>query len=566
MGTTNKTLNDLLSLGKSFVIPSYQRGYIWGKSRNTQKNSVEYMLDSILTHIQENKELFIQGITVCETDNEIELIDGQQRITFFYLLLKYLNSDIQIRLNYQARAESQEFLRLKDADWKNFSEHADEPFQDIYYFKKTIRLIRERLDNPTVAKCDMVNYILNRIKFLYIDLPKEKAVSVFTMMNGNKADMRPEEIIKAELLRLASPATMPADRPESDKDNYAVCWEQDLLRSKYAREWDKWLYWWNRNEVQTFYHTRNGMELLIRTYFDAHNEKKEVLNFENFRNRFLTGKTAKKTFYELRCLQKRFEDVYHVFDRPSAERHNQVGAILTLLSNEDQNRFMTEYFGQDAPFDLNSYYKLVLLGGLSHTVIRNVITGKYTDKDAADVDQQKQDMLRQIRSDNLYWEDKECAFRQLLRRNIEEDSKLGRAFDFSIWQHRSLEHIFPKSQVYYRDDEGVIKTTAENDAPVTLEQEPTNKLNRSEFGGNGSEHCIGNLVLLYKDDNSKFGARSFDEKKAVYFDLSSGFRSRHLLHTISVFTRKNWGVPEIQENKKNIINEIISYYEIPESL
>lgn len=571
---TTKTLKDLLFSGKSFVIPFYQRGYIWGKSRNTQKNSVEYMLDSIFTHIQENKELFIQGITVCETDDKIELIDGQQRITFFYLLLKYLNSDIQMQLEYQARKDSQKFLRLEDAGWKNFSENKDESFQDIYYFKKTIRLIREGLSNSTVAVCEIVDYILKHIRFLYIDLPKEKAVSVFTMMNGNKADMRPDEIIKAELLRLASPAEKPDDCPEFNKDNYAVCWEQDLLRSKYAREWDKWLYWWNRDEVQTFYHTRNGMELLIRIYFDAHasirgNEKKEVLNFENFRNRFLTDEVAKKTFYELRCLQKRFEDVYHVFDQSSAERHNRVGAILTLLSNEDRTSFMTEYFGLGILSDkLEAYYKLVFLG-LSHAKIRDVITGKCTDEDVAEVNQQKQDLLRQISQDNLYSDgNRECAFRQLLRRNIEEDSKLKRAFDFSIWQHRSLEHIFPKSKVYHRNDEGVIKTTAENnDALVTLgpEQVSMNMLDRSEFGGNGSEHCIGNLVLLYKDDNSRFGAKSFEEKKAVYFDLSSEFLSRHLLHTISVFTRKNWGVPEIQENKKNIIDEIISYYEISES-
>ncbi len=577
MYSTNRNLKDLLFLGKTFVIPSYQRGYIWGKSRNSQKNSVEYMLDSILAHEAEDKELFIQGITVSETDNEIEIIDGQQRITFFYLLLKYLNSDILMRLNYQARAESRKFLFLRDAKWKNFSENENEQSQDIYYFKKTIRLIRERLTQSTVATCDIVDYILERIRFLYIDLPKEKAVSVFTMMNGNKANMRSEEIIKAELLRLASPA----GPVEFDKDSYAVCWEQDLLRSKYAREWDKWLYWWNRGNVKKFYHTDNGMELLIRTFFDASSErngKKEVLNFENFRSRFLTEKVAKETFNKLRCLQKRFEDTYQVFDQPSAERHNKVGAILTLLEKEDRTRFTTEYFGSDTSFDLDAYYKLVFLGGLTHTVIRAAIKEECPDDDKENVKkakeaketvaQQKQELLRQVQQDDLYCRDKdskECAFRQLLRLNIEEDSKLGRAFDFSIWKNRSLEHIFPKSKVYYRDDDGLIKTTKENDDTETLEQEPTDMLNRSEFGGKGSEHCIGNLVLLYKDDNSKFGDKLVEDKKAVYFDLSSEFHSRHLLHTISVFARKNWGVPEIQENMKNIIEEIKSYYEIPEA-
>lgn len=573
MDSTNKTLRNLLDSGKRFVIPTYQRGYIWGKSRNTQKNSVQHMLDSIFLHLGNGaKDLFIQGITVCETDDAIELIDGQQRITFLYLLLKYLDSDVPIQLDYPARKESETFLRLNDPDWKNLSEVKDEQFQDIYFFKKTIHLIRDRrLSEQKYSDDNIIRFVLDRIKFLYIKLKKEHAISVFTMMNGNKANMRPDEIIKAELLRLVS--------LENDTDwNFSYCcmaiqWEQNLLRSKYAREWDKWLYWWNKAEVKTFYHTDNGMDLLLNTYFAANpsNDKEKAFNFENFRNRFLlTEQKAKETFYELRCMQKRFEDVYHVFDKPSAERHNRVGAILTLLSKEDRERFMIEYFGSGKIFELNAddklntYYKYVFLG-LSHKDILSAINGQ-ADKE---IDKHKENLLQQISDDNLYFSDrdrKEQAFRQLLRRNIEEDSKLERAFDFSIWKYRSLEHIFPKSQVYYKDDNGNCNTTGENDQPVSINPaQLTNMLNRDDFGGDGSEHCIGNLVLLHKNDNSKFGARSFDEKKAIYFDLSSGFDSRHLLHSISVFAQKTWGVTEIQNNKKEIINEIKTYYEIHES-
>lgn len=567
MDSTNKTLKNLLDSGKRFVIPTYQRGYIWGKSRNSQKNSVEHMLDSIFLHMQGRKDLFIQGITVCETDSAIEMIDGQQRITFLYLLLKYLDSDVPIQLDYPARKESETFLHLNDPDWKNLSEDESERFQDIYFFKKTIRLIRERRQSEQQFSDDAILcFVLNRIKFLYIELNKENAISVFTMMNGNKANMRPDEIVKAELLRLVSQET---DIDEESPDRYVIQWEQNLLRSKYAREWDKWLYWWNRDEVKTFYHTENGMDLLLKIYFAANTStespNKEVFNFENFRIRFLQiERNVKKTFYELRCMQKRFEDVYNVFDKQSAERHNRVGAILTLLSGEDRERFMIEYFGSDDIFELNTYYKYVFLG-LSHADILSAINGQ-TDKDI-DIDGRKQILLRQMSRDDLYFSDgKEQVFRQLLRRNIEEDSKLGRAFDFSIWKYRSLEHVFPKSQVYYQDEDGNYNSMDENDKIVSLNKDQlTNMLNRRDFCDNGSEHCIGNLVLLHKNDNSKFGAKSFDEKKAIYFDMSSGFGSRHLLHSISVFTHKGWGVTEIQDNKKEIINEIKTYYEIHES-
>lgn len=61
--------------------------------------------------------------------------------------------------------------------------------------------------------------------------------------------------------------------------------------------------------------------------------------------------------------------------------------------------------------------------------------------------------------------------------NVEMDNQLQRKFDFSIWNNRSLEHIYPKS-----------------------------KKGEIEWSESASVHSIGNLVLLYGKDNSSFGA------------------------------------------------------------
>ncbi|MNY26563.1 hypothetical protein D3C86_1604200 [compost metagenome] len=153
----------------------------------------------------------------------------------------------------------------------------------------------------------------------------------------------------------------------------------------------------------------------------------------------------------------------------------------------------------------------------------------------------------------------------MLRLNIEEDTKLGRKFDFSIWSEKSLEHIHPKSKVY-RIEDGMIKNGNNeiiNKDIKDLENDTT-YLNRETFNKNGSEHCIGNLVLLYKNENSSFGAKDFNDKKSLYFNLNriNTFRSRHLLHTISVFSQEKWGVQEILQKKQDFITEIKKYYEI----
>ena len=570
-GKATITLKQFLDKEKTLVIPNYQRGYIWGKSRGSEKNSVEYVLESIQNSLDNDTELFMQGITVTENENEIILIDGQQRTTFFYLLLTCLGYQSDFNLYYPVRTESYEFLKsLKGHTNEELREmcadNQQEEFQDIYYFKKSVRLIIDK------AKDWDINKILDNVKFLYITIPEDKATLVFSMMNGSKADMKTEEIIKAEMLRLVSAEnTFSFNNISSNelleslfhkvKEVESVHWEQNLLRSKYAREWDKWLYWWNQPEVATFYHTEKSvMGLLVKTYLKSKGGKidKEGKYFEVFRDKLLRGdnneKLAKNVFYDLRHLQKKFEDVFNSIS-DSNKLHNKIGAILTLHGKEDRERFVEWYFATNEEKDIEEYFKLVFLG-LSHTII--------VENNSEAIENAKGEMYKSLCSNNIYNEDNSYAFMQLLRRNIEEDSKLGRKFNFNIWSEKSLEHIYPKSKFYKIEtvDEG--NRYIRGDGVEIEEKDTEGLIDEANFEGNGNEHSIGNLVLLYKNENSGFGAKSFDDKKSIYFnvDAEKPFRSRHLLHTISVFAKKEWGINEIIENKNKFINEIKEYYGI----
>ena len=575
------TLRQFLEKGKTFVIPDYQRGYIWGKSRGTGKNSVEYILESVTNSITNERELFLQGITVTESNNEIILIDGQQRTTFFYLLLSVLQfKDIDFNIRYPIRTESEKFLKglknLSMSELDGIAEDDDEDFQDLYYFKKTVKLIREHK-----SKLD-VNYILDSIKFLYINIPRDKAKLVFTMMNGNKANMKTEEIIKAEMLRLVS-----IDPTKSDKEKISEAerWEQNLLRSKYAREWDKWLYWWNRKEVIEFYQTGGDvLGLLLKTYYLLSEANKEF-NFENFRDNNLRSPSgnndlaAKQVFYNLRHIQKRFEDIYNSIS-DEVRLHNKVGCVLKLFSDpKERMRFIRWFFNPEHQSLIDAYYKYAILG-LSHFQIDLYLRSKDKEeenkndkeKKVAKEVQDEIDILIQTVSDPLLYDrsekEREHAYRQLLRRNIAEDTRLGRPFDFTIWDERSLEHIFPKSRVSY-----------EGKTDISENVEFDRKMFISEESGEleGSEHCIGNLALLYKNENSQFGAKTVEDKKMFYFeqeDPDNRFKSRHLLHTISMFATGDWSsekssdqesrpavVNTIIKNKDKFIEEVQKYYE-----
>jgi hypothetical protein len=76
-----------------------------------------------------------------------------------------------------------------------------------------------------------------------------------------------------------------------------------------------------------------------------------------------------------------------------------------------------------------------------------------------------------------------------------------------------------------------------------------------------SVHCIGNLVLLEKDDNSALRANEFKKKKEILFDNAKYFKeSLSLLHTLTVFSASDWGTLEIQLNYYEALINICDTY------
>ena len=535
------TLKEYLDKKKTFVIPEYQRGYVWGKNRDGEKNSVENLLDDLISKYNASSEVFLQGFTVTENTDEIIIIDGQQRTTCLYLLLKWLGYEDSIEIQYKIRKTSNDYL--KALDLSKINENTKEEYQDIFFFKKTLRIISSKLFE--IDKTKFLSFLLSNVKFLYINVEEDKATRIFTMMNGSKAQMKQEEIIKADILRIASLNT-------SDIIDFQQEWERNMLRSRYAREWDRWLHWWNNEGVQSLFLCDNIMGLLLSSYLQQ--KKGDILTYENFKAKCLpqgVSYEAKQVFDELRRLQKRFEDAY---DEPST--HNMIGGILRIHNAENQRKFISYYFVEDNRENLEEYYKLAFLGMTHDEIVRQ------DKKEFAD---NYYRTITAIEDDFVYQDDdhKEYAFRLLLRLNIDQDSQQNRFFNFDVWNERSLEHIQPKSKVGHEeqgdwyDGNGECKekekfTMFRTDIHTTIDT----------FKISTSEHSIGNLVLLYKNENSQFNDKDFYQKKELFFNPNkTDLRSRHLLHTICVFAeRQEWNGEAIAENKITTVKKFEADY------
>lgn len=574
--TAFKTIREFLfpEKDKEFVIPNYQRGYKWAV-KDKRDSAVEKLCED-LVNANKEQEYFLQGVTVAEENEKVILIDGQQRTTTLYLILWYLKKLNNLKLTYDIRESSKEFINdLKNRDFELFEE-SNEDNQDVHYFKQAAKQIKEKLKDED--QDEFANFLLDKVTILYIVIDPDKATKTFTMMNGSKATMLQEELAKAEILRRISlPETKEKEVSTSVDNNLLELkeiitqdWETNALRSRYAREWDKWLYWWNRKEVHEFFDVKNPMGLLLKYYYwsklNGNNQKnEEKFSFESFRSLLIDNgnnqkQKTKLVFKELRDLQKSFEDI---FKKPKI--HNYLKMSLLCSTGEKDKYNIIKYFmskkNEDNFSDDYAKWRLV---GATHLEIVN------PEKSPSELTpkQRAEDMLIKLKGHFVYEEAYDLAAKQFLRVNVEEENKLfdgkGRKFDFSIYGNKSLEHIHPKSKVYISivpEGEELSYFYGNNE---TVEEKKNSKqwLDRTGFEEKGAEHCVGNLVLLDKNENSKFNDKPFNEKKQIYFNVNECFKSRNLLHSISVFSKSDWGIKEILDNKNKFIERIKEDYEI----
>lgn len=600
MKTTFKTIREYLyQENKTFVIPDYQRGYKWAvkykdKDNKETPSAVEILLADLIQAYKNNKDnqqtYFIQGITVSEKENEIILIDGQQRTTTLFFLLRCLSENDtningdhynKIKIDYKIRTESNEFIRQLREESSIDITCKDSDIQDIYYFKEALKqiytILSEKEEEEEVKisnaeketnvnfKTGFHNFVLHNVNIMYIKIDADKATKTFTMMNGNKATMLSEELIKAEMLRKVShPEIKEQNISTSVEDNLAALkdiisydWETNALRSRYAREWDRWLYWWNNEDVKKYFNVNNPMGLLLEYYYRKKQDKKNF-NFSNFKVILSDKKNVKDHFKGIRDLQKSFEDIYN---NPLIYNY-----LALSLINIDEDKFKTIYYFIKNKHNIESLAYFAKWR-MVEAKYKQIIQANELDENEKTKEDNAQLAIQAMESKFVYNSEGDSFARlYLLYLNVLEDNKLnngkGRKFDFSIFGNQSLEHIHPKSKAFHKKIED--EAFYDGNDKYLGKNEPTEKewLNRDLCSSNVSEHCIGNLVLLDKNNNSQFNDKSFLDKKYIYFNTTEAFKSRNLLHTISIFAKEKWDKEDIENNYVAFLNKFQKTYNV----
>lgn len=194
----------------TFIIPSYQRGYRWGE------NEVIRLLDDIYENGANN--YCLQPIVIRKTDEGFELIDGQQRLTTLYILLKYIQKEykpripIKFSLEYKTRTKSKEYLN-------SFDEELAESNIDFYHIYHAYQYIdnwfHSKPEEGVVAADDIYGYLVKYVKVIWYEVDEdEDPIALFTRLNIGKIQLTSAELVKALFLCSKSNSLIEQERQE----------------------------------------------------------------------------------------------------------------------------------------------------------------------------------------------------------------------------------------------------------------------------------------------------------------------------------------------------------------
>lgn len=342
------SIKELLDEKYDFFIPSYQRGYRWGEFE------VEILLKDLDNFFTNNPSEYycMQPIVVANKgDNKYEVIDGQQRLTTFYILAKVLKLkkilDIETTysISYETRAKSKEFLEHLDT-----CDNASNI--DFYYMKKVFEFF-----NNTKNKEILKNFDLNKIKVIWHEINVNQ-IDYFLNLNANKTPLEEVELIKAKMINALS--------SQDEKKELAQKWSE--IESVLAN--DRFYYFIANNE------RKNRMSVLFEIIYEDKNiykkfseNKKDFKEFYNLFEKLKELYKDEETYHKIGYLAY-FEDlgVFNECDKNCEKYLNNVNNNFdTYLKGFDISYFQpTElkkvflYYEMKYHLKANSYFRFDL--------------------------------------------------------------------------------------------------------------------------------------------------------------------------------------------------------------
>ena len=195
------------------VIPNFQRDYSW------KEEQVEQLLNDIIESYENSKtngnEFYflstIQFANLDSNENELSIIDGQQRLITLILIIKVLNEKIHdnsnqkqfvnIKINNNETNQHYYSEVIKNNDLNN-SNDSNLYLKNYIYIKNYLEKQDDNKNNDKF-EIELLNYIIKNVIVMKIvsnnkDVPLSKVLKIFDSLNTKGMDLNAGDIFKIQ--------------------------------------------------------------------------------------------------------------------------------------------------------------------------------------------------------------------------------------------------------------------------------------------------------------------------------------------------------------------------------
>ncbi|PRM94203.1 DUF262 domain-containing protein [Aliarcobacter cryaerophilus] len=527
---------------ESFFIPSYQRGYRWTEQQvkellediwefaqdvESNKNSGFYCLQPIV--IKKSKEV----------DFTWDVIDGQQRLTTIYILLKYFEQQTKTKpykIGYETRKNSQEFLKNIDnvpnennIDFFHMSKtfatiekwFEDKDFANINLFLTRL-LQKPNIENNNIDKAKNIRviwYEIDDTKVVNEDNKYKNDIEIFTRINMGKIPLTNAELIKALLIQGYG------NNDNKNNKQFELASEWDFI--EYSLQNDDFWYFINKEKNEKATRIEFIFELIAKNYL-------KVVE-ENFAKEIEKHKSIDR-YYEFHIINHYLQNDTRDEDEKKKE------TIYEKLWKEVKNyfRILNEWY-EDREFFHKIGFLIIYSKKTMFDLIDEYTKENSTKKEFRDfLDDQIKEIFKNIEIEDLNYEkDGESIRKVLLMFNINtiienRESNLRFQFDRYKKQNWDIEHIRSQADKYPKSDkekeewvDDILKLPnieKTKDIILKMDKKEFNEFfddiqNKIEGEDNDfNKHSIGNLTLLDNATNRGYGNAFFPIKRKTIIE------------------------------------------------
>ncbi len=548
-------ISKYLAMSKILRVPEFQRSYAWSE------DEVSQLWDDVVEAIDNSKaEYFIGPIVVKNSNEFLEVIDGQQRLTTALILISIIRRILRFSGDNE-RADwfrnefygKQDVITLKTSEKFFMNDENNHTFRDYViadatkdkiksaqksYLKKNSNylllqsiltlweLVDEHIGDQTEKLLELHNYLYDKVKILVLTVQDEAdAYVIFETLNDRGKTLDTMDLLKNHLFSKSK-----SYLPEV-KEKWAVVKEK-------LHEIDP-----KNRFLSHFWSSKYGRSSktgLFRTIRDQIDSAKAAVSFAN------ELANSARVYSALQNPNSPF------WDEHEAKTKKYILSLRVLDSQQSLPVLMAAS-EKYKPHEFSKLAWLMVVMAVRYNLICEGRTGVSSNYYS--------EIPKKIRSGDYT---KASHVFNHLKPIYPSDNEFYNSFiSKSISDTKRARYLLIEIENYVSGQEKVVNSDPEK---VNLEHVMPKKINQhwnEEYTGIPSDsrsyfvNSLGNMALVSSEKNRRVGAKSFDEKKKELFSQQAEFK-----FTYSIASLDKWTKESIEKRQEKLAETAIKVWKI----